>query len=124
MGSLNFELLHFLQVFIDLSQALSVVGGRTISDIQLLQVEIQQRTPIHRIAARRFSPIKVAVVLLGDLKVDNKGRFALLRITTLKPKDVAERQQFLESATTFLVVRHPFERLLSAFMASVKIQNQ
>ena len=69
--SLNSELLQFLQVFIDLSQALSVVGARTISDIQLLQVEIEQRTPIHRVAESRFSPIKVAVVLLGELKVDN-----------------------------------------------------
>ena len=71
MGSLNFELLHFLQVFIDLSQALSVVGARTISDIQLLQVEIEQRTPIHRVAESRFSPIKVAVLQKGDLNIEN-----------------------------------------------------
>ena len=65
LGSLNFELLHFLQVFIDLSQALSVVGARTISDIQLLQVEIEQRTPIHRVAESRFSPIKVGGFAIG-----------------------------------------------------------
>ena len=65
MGSLNSELLQLLQVFIDLSQALSVVGARAISDIQLLQVEIEQRTPIHRVAARRFSPIKVGGCAIG-----------------------------------------------------------
>ena len=39
----------------------------------------------------------------------------------LKKKDLEERERFLLSANTFLVVRHPFERLLSAFMESFEI---
>jgi len=66
------------------------VGSSTWAShlLTLARVTIHQHTPIHRLAARHFSPIKEPV----------------------------ERKRFLLSATTFLVVRHPFERLLSAFM--------
>ena len=45
----------------------------------------------------------------------------VLATFTLRSKDPAARERFLLSATTFLVVRHPFERLLSAFMESFTI---
>jgi len=66
------------------------VGSSTWAShlLTLARVPIHQHTPIHRLAARHFSPIK----------------------------EPSARERFLLSATTFLVVRHPFERLLSAFM--------